>query len=86
MCVQFTAFPLTFVFAETVAAPRYRYEQSIAGRAYQIEVARVAQDRWRACIVRLPGVPTALILVAAVVLLTLPLSLVLKPALVARLP
>ena len=31
------------------------------------------------------GVPTALILVAAVVLLTLPLSLVLKPALVARL-
>ncbi|HYZ45579.1 MAG TPA: MFS transporter [Xanthobacteraceae bacterium] len=32
------------------------------------------------------GVPTALILVAAVVLLTLPLSLVLKPALVARLP
>ena len=32
------------------------------------------------------GVPTALTLVAAVVLLTLPLSLVLKPALVARLP
>jgi FSR family fosmidomycin resistance protein-like MFS transporter len=32
------------------------------------------------------GVPSALILVAAVVLLTLPLSLVLKPALAARLP
>ncbi len=32
------------------------------------------------------GVPTALIVVAALVLLTLPLSLVLKPALVARLP
>jgi len=31
-------------------------------------------------------VPTALTLVAAVVLLTLPLSLMLKPALVARLP
>jgi hypothetical protein len=31
-------------------------------------------------------VPTALIVVAALVLLTLPLSLVLKPALVARLP
>jgi hypothetical protein len=52
--------PSDFYFAETVAAPRYRYEQSIAGRAYQIEVAPVAQDRWRACIVRLPGVPTAL--------------------------
>jgi len=25
-----------------------------------IEVAPVSQDRWRACIVRLPGVPTAL--------------------------
>jgi FSR family fosmidomycin resistance protein-like MFS transporter len=32
------------------------------------------------------GVPAALIVVAAVVLLTLPLSLVLKPALAARLP
>jgi MFS family permease len=32
------------------------------------------------------GVPTALIVVAALVLLTLPLSLLLKPALVARLP
>jgi len=32
------------------------------------------------------GVPTALIVVAALVLLTLPLSLVLKPALPARLP
>lgn len=38
----------------------HRFEELIAGRAYQIEVAPVAQDRWRAYIVRMPGVPTAL--------------------------
>lgn len=38
----------------------HRYEESIAGRAYLIEVSAVSQDRWRANIVRLPGVPTAL--------------------------
>ncbi|MEO8255859.1 MAG: hypothetical protein ABI868_00780 [Acidobacteriota bacterium] len=38
----------------------HRFEQSIAGRPYLIEVANVAQDRWRAYIVRIPGVPTAL--------------------------
>ena len=37
-----------------------RFEQSIAGRAYLIEVSPVSTDRWRAQIVRLPGVPTAL--------------------------
>ena len=37
-----------------------RFDESIGGRAYQIEVASVDKDRWRACIVRLPGVPTAL--------------------------
>ena len=37
-----------------------RFEQSIAGRAYLIEVAPIARDRWRAHIVRLPGVPTAM--------------------------
>ena len=37
-----------------------RFEQSIAGKAYVIEVAPVSLDRWRAHIVRLPGVPTAL--------------------------
>jgi hypothetical protein len=37
-----------------------RFEQSIAGRPYLIEVARVSADRWRAYIVRIPGVPTAL--------------------------
>jgi hypothetical protein len=38
----------------------HRFEESIAGRAYLIEVAAVATDRWRACIVKVPGVPTAL--------------------------
>ena len=37
-----------------------RFEESIAGRPYQIEVAAVAKDRWRANIVRRPGMPTAL--------------------------
>ena len=38
----------------------HRFEHSIAGRPYLIEVAAVAKDRWRAYIVRLPGMPTAL--------------------------
>ena len=38
----------------------HRFQESIAGRSYLIEVAAVATDRWRAYIVRLPGVPTAL--------------------------
>jgi hypothetical protein len=38
----------------------HRFEQSIAGRPYLIEVANVSPDRWRAYIVRIPGVPTAL--------------------------
>lgn len=39
---------------------RHRFEKVIAGRPYLIEVAAVADKRWRAHIVRLPGVPTAL--------------------------
>jgi len=38
----------------------HRFEQSIAGRPYLIEVVSVSKDRWRAYIVRIPGVPTAL--------------------------
>ena len=47
-------------FVDTVNTAVHRYEQSIAGRPYLIEVVKVAQDRWRAYIVRIPGVPTAL--------------------------
>jgi len=43
-----------------MAAPVHRFEESIAGRPYLIEVISVSKDRWRAYIVRLPGVPTAL--------------------------
>jgi hypothetical protein len=38
----------------------HRFEELIAGRPYSIEVAAVGTDRWRAYIVRIPGVPTAL--------------------------
>jgi hypothetical protein len=37
----------------------HRYEETIGGRAYQIEVTPV-NDRWRAQIRRIPGMPTAL--------------------------
>jgi len=43
-----------------VTADVHRFEESIAGRPYLIEVAPVSKDRWRAHIVRIPGVPTAL--------------------------
>jgi hypothetical protein len=47
-------------FLITVTAAVHRFEESIGGRPYLIEVAAVSEDRWRAYIVRLPGVPTAL--------------------------
>jgi hypothetical protein len=43
-----------------VNAAVHRFEECIAGRVYLIEVAAVTKDRWRAHIVRIPGVPTAL--------------------------
>lgn len=43
-----------------VATALHRFEESIAGKRYLIEVAAVADNRWRAYIVRIPGVPTAL--------------------------
>ena len=43
-----------------MAAALHRFEESIAGRPYLIEVAAVSDNRWRAYIVRRPGVPTAL--------------------------
>ena len=44
----------------TVTNAVHRFAESIAGRDYLIEVKAVSQDRWRAYIVRIPGVPTAL--------------------------
>jgi hypothetical protein len=43
-----------------VTTALHRFEESIGGRHYLIEVAAVSKDRWRAYIVRIPGVPTAL--------------------------
>jgi hypothetical protein len=43
-----------------VPTPVHRFEHTIAGRLYVIEVALVARDRWRAYIAKIPGVPTAL--------------------------
>lgn len=37
-----------------------RFDQTIGGRVYHIEVSSVGHDRWRAQIVRAPGVPTAM--------------------------
>ena len=39
---------------------RHRFERIIAGRSYLIEVAMVDDQRWRAHILRVPGVPTAM--------------------------
>ncbi len=61
--VQFTPLSIsktTRAAASTVSTAVHRFEELIGGRPYLIEVAAVANDRWRACIVRIPGVPTAL--------------------------
>jgi len=47
-------------FGTAVNIAVHRFEEFIGGRSYVIEVKAVARDRWRAYIVRLPGVPTAL--------------------------
>jgi hypothetical protein len=59
-CVQFTPFRSHKFLVATVAADLHRFQESIGGRSYLIEVAPVTQNRWRAYIVRIPGVPTAL--------------------------
>ena len=51
---------IIFSTTPTVPTAVHRFEESIAGRVYLIEVSPVSTDRWRAQIVRLPGVPTAM--------------------------
>jgi hypothetical protein len=46
--------------ADNVTIAIHRYEESIGGRLYLIDVAPVLKDLWRANIVRIPGAPTAL--------------------------
>jgi hypothetical protein len=49
---------------QTVVTPVHtavhRFQELIAGQPYLIEVSPVEEGRWRAYIVRIPGVPTAL--------------------------
>ncbi len=40
--------------------PVRRFQQTINGRVYHIEASRVRDNRWRAQIARVPGMPTAL--------------------------
>jgi hypothetical protein len=52
---------LSFVPVDPVhTVTRRRIEQTINGRTYQIDVAPVGVDRWRAQIVRQHGGPSAL--------------------------
>jgi hypothetical protein len=51
---------LATTVSHIVIAAVHRFEESIAGRDYLIEVSLVSKDRWRAYIVRVPAVPTAL--------------------------
>ena len=50
----------SFQFSEFINIVRHRLERTIAGRPFVIEVTWVAEKRWRAHIVRIPGVPTAM--------------------------
>jgi hypothetical protein len=60
--VQFTTLSILQTHADvsTVDISVHRFEELIGGHPYLIEVAAVATDRWRACIVRIPGGPIAL--------------------------
>ncbi len=57
---NFTRFQKTFQHIDNVNTAVHRFHESIAGKPYLIEVAAVAEDRWRAYLVRVPGIPTAL--------------------------
>jgi hypothetical protein len=59
--VEFVRFHHSHFFSATsVTHIVHRFEHSIGGRRFSIEVAAVAKDRWRAYIARVPGVPAAL--------------------------
>jgi hypothetical protein len=58
--IQSSTVPHFTLTTETVNSAVHRFEESIAGRPYLIEAVSVSKDRWRAYIVRIPGVPTAL--------------------------
>ena len=51
---------LLHAFNFTHRAVVQRITETIQGRTYHIEVSRIASDRWRAHLVRLPGLPNAM--------------------------
>ncbi len=55
--VRSTAVPTLTQSTNTLTV--HRFEETIAGRAYQIEVTPVS-NRWRAQLRRMPGMPTAM--------------------------
>jgi predicted RNase H-like HicB family nuclease len=58
--LHFLLFTFYFSLSENYTLVRHRLERTIAGRSFVIEVTWVAENRWRAHIVRIPGVPTAM--------------------------
>jgi hypothetical protein len=55
-------FPLLFSLESSLPIVTvHHYEENIAGRKYFIEVSPVTASRWRAQIVRRPGMPTSLV-------------------------
>lgn len=57
---RISPFQATFLNSSTVTPTTHRFEELIGGRSYLIEARPVDRDRWRAYIVRIPGVTTAL--------------------------
>jgi hypothetical protein len=57
--VEFGCF-LFPTFSNYLTTLRHSFERIIAGRCYLIEVAKVDEKRWRANILKLPGVPAAM--------------------------
>lgn len=41
--------------AQPASVKKHRFEETINGRAYRIEVSNVGTDKWRAQIARVPG-------------------------------
>jgi predicted RNase H-like HicB family nuclease len=59
-CVESLCSSFHFSLSENYTVVRHRLERTIAGRSFVIEVTWVGENRWRAHIVRIPGVPTAM--------------------------
>jgi predicted RNase H-like HicB family nuclease len=59
-CVESLCSSFHFTISENYTVVRHRLERTIAGRSFVIEVTWVGENRWRAHIVRIPGVPTAM--------------------------